>query len=99
MCTVSAFHHLNTLAQVWQTIISVGYREPLVYKYAIVDDDNVVLLSETCTRRVVFPPRLAEDSVVKVCDVWQVIGIIQTRVTLFASKRRVRIHCVAHPLC
>lgn len=60
--------------QVWQTIISVGYREPLVYKYAIVDDDDTVLLSETCTRRVVFPTRLAEDSVVKVCDVWQVCG-------------------------
>lgn len=66
--------------QVWQTIISVGYREPMVYKYAIVDDDDTVLLSETCTRRVVFPSRLAEDSVVKVCDVWQVRTSRGTRV-------------------
>lgn len=58
----------------WQTIISVGHREPMVYKYAIVDDDDVVLLAETLTRRIVFPSQLAEDSVVKIFDVWQVCG-------------------------
>ncbi len=43
----------------------------MVYKYAIVDDDDVVLLAETLTRRIVFPSQLAEDSVVKIFDVWQ----------------------------